>query len=88
MAIALAVLEAAFMFAALFTLLLRPAVEALALTTACAIAFYYCDLYDLRVARSLRDCAPRFVRALGLVLVAVALGDIVLRIDTATRPRW
>ena len=82
MAIALAVLEAAFMFAALFTLLLRPAIEALALTVACATAFYYCDLYDLRVARSLRDCAPRFVRALGLVLVAVAVGDIVLRIDT------
>ena len=82
MAIALAVLEAAFMFAALFTLLLRPAIEALALTVACAIAFYYCDLYDLRVARSLRDCAPRFIRALGLVIVAVAVGDIVLRIDT------
>jgi exopolysaccharide biosynthesis polyprenyl glycosylphosphotransferase len=82
MAIALAVVEAAFMFAALFTLLLRPAVEALALTVACAVAFYYCDLYDLRVARSFRDCAPRFVRALGLVIVAVAVADIVLRIDT------
>ena len=82
MAIALAVLEAAFMFAALSTLLLRPAAEAMALTVACAVAFYYCDLYDLRVARSLRDCAPRFVRALGLVIVAVAVGDIVLRIDT------
>ena len=82
MAIALAVLEAGFMFAALFTLLLRPATEAVALTVACAIAFYYCDLYDLRVARSLRDCAPRFVRALGLVLVTVAIGDIVLRVDT------
>jgi exopolysaccharide biosynthesis polyprenyl glycosylphosphotransferase len=82
MAITLAVLETAFMFAALFALLLRPAAEALALTLACATAFYYCDLYDLRVARSFRDCAPRFVRALGLVVVAVAVVDIVLHIDT------
>jgi hypothetical protein len=82
MAIALAVLESAFVFAALYTLLLRPPTEALALTVACATAFYYCDLYDLRVARSLRDCAPRFVRALGLVIVAVAITDMVLRIDT------
>jgi exopolysaccharide biosynthesis polyprenyl glycosylphosphotransferase len=82
MAVALAVVEAAFMFAVLFTLLLRPAAEAAALTIACAVAFYYCELYDLRVARSLRECAPRFVRALGLVLVGVAIADIVLRIDT------
>lgn len=82
MAVALAIMEAAVMFAALFTLLLRPAAEALALTIACAVAFYYCDLYDLRVAWSFRDCAPRFVRALGLVIVAVAVSDIVLRIDT------
>jgi len=82
MAVALAVVEAAFMFAVLFTLLLRPAAEAAALTIACAVAFYYCELYDLRVARSLRECAPRFVRALGLVLVAVAIADIVLRIET------
>jgi len=82
MAVLLAVVEAAFMFVALFTLLLRPATEALALTVACAVAFYYCDLYDLRVAWSFRDCVPRFVRALGLVIFAVAVSDIVLRVDT------
>ncbi|HXU90735.1 MAG TPA: sugar transferase [Methylomirabilota bacterium] len=82
MAVLLAVVEAAFMFVALLTLLLRPAAEALALTLGCAVAFYYCDLYDLRVAWSLRDCVPRFLRALGLVIVAVAVNDMVLRVDT------
>lgn len=81
MALVLAILEAAFMFAALSKLLVRPPAEAVVLTAACATAFYYCDLYDLRIARTLRDCAPRFLRALGLVLLAVAIGDIVLGID-------
>jgi exopolysaccharide biosynthesis polyprenyl glycosylphosphotransferase len=82
MPVALAVLEAVCMFAALSTLLVRPRIEAVVLTAACAAAFYYCDLYDFRVTRSLRDCAPRFIRALGLVLVAVAAVDILVGIET------
>jgi exopolysaccharide biosynthesis polyprenyl glycosylphosphotransferase len=82
MALTLAIFEAAFMFAALSKLLARPATEALVLTVACATAFYYCDLYDLRIARSLRDCAPRFLRAVGLVLLSVAVVDIVVGIQT------
>ena len=82
MSIALAILESAFMFGALSRLLVRPTGEVLVLTAACATAFYYCDLYDLRIARTLRDCAPRFLRALGLVLVAVAVVDVVIGIET------
>jgi exopolysaccharide biosynthesis polyprenyl glycosylphosphotransferase len=89
MPIALALVEAALMFAALVTLLIRtpvaaptsyaaPAFEALVLTLACVGAFYYCDLYDFRVARSVRTCAPRLLKALGLVLVAVAAADVLL----------
>jgi exopolysaccharide biosynthesis polyprenyl glycosylphosphotransferase len=89
MAIALAVIEAALMFAALVTLMIRtpavaqttyatPAFEALVLTLACVSAFYYCDLYDFRVARSVRTCAPRLLKALGLVLVAVAAANALL----------
>ncbi|HEY7517062.1 MAG TPA: sugar transferase [Methylomirabilota bacterium] len=82
MPVALAVLESAFMFATLSRLLVRPPAEALVLTAACATAFYYCDLYDFRISRTLRDCAPRFLRALGLVLLAVAVVDIVMGIET------
>ena len=77
------------MFAALFALHLRagwargtgwtaPAVEALLLTGACIAAFYYCDLYDLRLARNVRTCAPRLLKALGLVVVAVVAADTFL----------
>jgi exopolysaccharide biosynthesis polyprenyl glycosylphosphotransferase len=82
MALALALLEAGVMFGALSTLLVRPPTEALVLTAACATAFYYCDLYDFRIASGLRDCAPRFLRALGLVFLAVAIADIVLGVQT------
>jgi exopolysaccharide biosynthesis polyprenyl glycosylphosphotransferase len=89
MPVFLAVVEAALMFAALASLLVRasaaaspsvavPALEALALTLACVGAFYYCDLYDFRVARSVRTCAPRLLKALGLVVVAVAAADVLL----------
>lgn len=82
MAVALALLEAGFVYAALSSLLVRPPTEALVLTVACAMAFYCCDLYDFRVASGLRTCAPRFLRALGLVFLAVALADIVLGVQT------
>jgi exopolysaccharide biosynthesis polyprenyl glycosylphosphotransferase len=86
---ALAVVEAVLMFGALVALFLRmsavapasvaaPALEALVLTLACVGAFYYCDLYDFRVARSVRTCAPRLLKALGLVVVAVAAADVLL----------
>ena len=89
MPIALAVVEAALMFAALVGLFMRapatgvgsltiPVFEALVLTLACVGAFYYCDLYDFRVARSVRTCAPRLLKALGLVVVAVAAADVFL----------
>jgi FlaA1/EpsC-like NDP-sugar epimerase len=89
MPVVFAIVEAAVMFGALVAVLLRapvhapasvaaPAFEALVLTLACVGAFYYCDLYDFRVARSVRTCAPRLLKALGLVVVAVAASDILL----------
>ena len=89
MPIALALVEAALMFAALVALFMRtpaaaqaslaaPAFEALVVTLACVGAFYYCDLYDFRVARSVRTCAPRLLKALGLVVVTVAAADVLL----------
>src|SRR5262245_63028787 len=87
MPVFLASVEAALMFAALFILHARatgavtataPALEASVLTLACIGAFYYCDLYDLRVARSVRTCAPRLLKALGLVVVAVVAADVLL----------
>jgi exopolysaccharide biosynthesis polyprenyl glycosylphosphotransferase len=89
MPIVLAVVEAALLFAALVALFVRtpaagpvsltaPAFEALVLTLACVGAFYYCDLYDLRVARSVRTCAPRLLKALALVVVAVAATGVLL----------
>src|SRR5437764_439009 len=89
MVFVLATVEAALMFATLFTLHVRaagaavvnwtaPALEAGILTLACVGAFYYCDLYDLRVARSVRTCAPRLLKALGLVVLAVVAADALL----------
>jgi exopolysaccharide biosynthesis polyprenyl glycosylphosphotransferase len=82
MAVALAFVEAVCIFLALWILRVRPPAEALIFTVACATAFYYCELYDFRVARTLRDCAPRFLRALGLVLLAVAVLDILVGVET------
>ena len=82
MAVALAFVEAVCIFGALWVLRVRPPAEALVFTAACATAFYYCELYDFRVARNLRDCAPRFLRALGLVLLAVAVLDILVGVET------
>jgi len=89
MSIVLAVVEGALMFAALAALLLReapvapawwtvPVAQAFVLTAACVGAFYYCDLYDFRVARNVRTCAPRLLKALGLVVVAVAAADALI----------
>jgi exopolysaccharide biosynthesis polyprenyl glycosylphosphotransferase len=89
MALTLAFVEAALMFAALVMLLVRApapagmswgvsAFEAFVLTGACVGAFYYCDLYDFRVARNVRTCAPRLLKALGLVFVAVAAANVLL----------
>ena len=89
MAIVLAFVEAVLMFMALLVLhrttagavtsgSMPPALEAAILTGACVGAFYYCDLYDLRVARSVRTCAPRLLKALGLVVVAVVAADLLL----------
>ena len=88
MPLVLAVFEAALMYAALLGLFLRPAAAptsapaaalgALVLTLACVGAFYYCDLYDFRVARNVRTCAPRLLKALGLVVVAVVAADVLL----------
>jgi exopolysaccharide biosynthesis polyprenyl glycosylphosphotransferase len=89
MPIVLAVFEAALIYAALLGLFLRgpaalpasapaAALHALMLTLACVGAFYYCDLYDLRVARNVRTCAPRLLKALGLVVVAVVAADVLV----------
>jgi exopolysaccharide biosynthesis polyprenyl glycosylphosphotransferase len=92
MAVFLAFAEAALMFAALVILHTRvigtsatgwmaPALESLVLTVACVGAFYYCDLYDLRVARSVRTCAPRLLKALALVVLAVVAAYLLLGIS-------
>jgi exopolysaccharide biosynthesis polyprenyl glycosylphosphotransferase len=79
---ALAAVEAALMFAALFVLLGRavanPGLVAGAVTGACAVAFYCCDLYDLRVTRSLRTYVPSLLKALGLVVLALALFEVLV----------
>ncbi len=85
----LAAVEGVLMLVALTAVLLRtapapgtagtaPLTEAFVLTTACVGAFYYCDLYDFRVARSVRTCAPRLLKALGLVVIAVGAVDVLL----------
>lgn len=89
MPVALAVFEAALMYAALLGLFVRTAatapvslsaaaLEALVLTLACVGAFYYCDLYDFRIARNVRTCAPRLLKALGMVVVAVVAADALM----------
>ena len=89
MVVVLATVEAVLILATLFTLHARgpaasagsavgSAIEAALLTIACVAAFYYCDLYDLRVARSVRTCAPRLLKALGIVVVAVVAADVFL----------
>ena len=90
MPIVLALIEGALMFAALMVMLARtpaaaavpswavPAFEAMVLTLACVGAFYYCDLYDLRIARNVRTCAPRLLKALALVLFSVAAANFFL----------
>jgi exopolysaccharide biosynthesis polyprenyl glycosylphosphotransferase len=89
MVVALAVAEAALIFASLFALLGHPggappasatqsAFKALMLTVACAMSFYCCDLYDLQIARNVPTCVPRLLRALGLVFLAVAVVEIAL----------
>jgi exopolysaccharide biosynthesis polyprenyl glycosylphosphotransferase len=87
MVAALAVIEVALIFAALLALLGRPtapaavavtspALVAAAVTAACAVAFYCCDVYDLRVARSLRTYLPRLLKALGLVVLTLAVFEM------------
>jgi exopolysaccharide biosynthesis polyprenyl glycosylphosphotransferase len=87
MVLGLAVIEMALIFAALFALLGRaaasgaaaiasPVLVAAAVTGACAVAFYCCDVYDLRVARSLRTYVPRLLKALGLVVLTLAVFEM------------
>ena len=89
MLMALALAEAALMFSTLFALLgqaagigpvsaTQAAFKAALLTVACAVSFYCCDLYDLQVVRSVPTCVPRLLRALGLVLLALAVVEMML----------
>jgi exopolysaccharide biosynthesis polyprenyl glycosylphosphotransferase len=46
--------------------------QATALSLCCIVAFYYNDLYDLRVVRSFSDFATRLVQGLGVALLLLA----------------
>jgi exopolysaccharide biosynthesis polyprenyl glycosylphosphotransferase len=46
--------------------------RALALSLCCLVAFYYQELYDLRVARTYREFLSRLPRSAGLVLILAA----------------
>lgn len=46
--------------------------QAFALSSCCVIAFYYNDLYDLRIVRSFGDFAVRLVQAFGVAFILLA----------------
>jgi exopolysaccharide biosynthesis polyprenyl glycosylphosphotransferase len=45
--------------------------QALALSFCCILTFYFNDLYDLRVVRSIGEFAPRLVQSVGIVFILV-----------------
>src|SRR5262245_1397978 len=47
--------------------------QALALAICCIVAFYYNDLYDLRVVRSFGAFAIRLVQGLGVAFIFLAV---------------
>ena len=46
--------------------------QALALSACCIVAFYYNDLYDLRVVRTFGDFAVRLIQAFGVAFILLA----------------
>ena len=46
--------------------------QALALSACCIVAFYYNDLYDLRVVRTFGDFAVRLLQAFGVAFILLA----------------
>jgi sugar transferase (PEP-CTERM system associated) len=58
---------------ALLTDLWRIVVPSLTIAVCCIIAFYYCDLYDLRITHNLLEFAPRLLQSLGLSFLLMAL---------------
>src|SRR5262245_2214290 len=86
LAFRLMVLEAALLFGAVCATTLawaRPVLidwldavavmtQALALAVCCTIAFYYNDLYDLRIVRSFGGFAARLVQAFGVAFILLA----------------
>jgi hypothetical protein len=46
--------------------------QAAALSLCCIVAFYYNDLYDLRIVRSFSQFATRLVQSVGVALVLLA----------------
>jgi exopolysaccharide biosynthesis polyprenyl glycosylphosphotransferase len=47
--------------------------QALALTASCVVAFYYNDLYDLRITRTFPAFAVRLVQAVGVAFILLAV---------------
>ncbi len=86
MAVTLALLEGGLLFAAVSGMILAWARsflldwidvmtvlgQALALSSCCIVAFYYNDLYDLRIVRSFGDFAARLVQAFGVAFILLA----------------
>jgi exopolysaccharide biosynthesis polyprenyl glycosylphosphotransferase len=50
----------------------RLAVPSLTIAVCCIVAFYYCDLYDLRISHNFLEFAPRLLQSLGLSFLLMA----------------
>src|SRR2546422_8991834 len=87
MVIALVLVEGAALFAAVGSMMFvwaRPVIvdgfdvstiiaKALAVCACCLVAFYYNDLYDLRIVRSLSGFASRLLQAFGVTFILLAV---------------
>src|SRR5262245_50144062 len=80
MGLTLALVEASSLFTAVFGAIVfwRPGHgtahvmgQALALSLCYLVAFYFNDLYDLRVVRSFQEFAPRLIQSIGIAFILV-----------------
>jgi sugar transferase (PEP-CTERM system associated) len=90
MALALALVETAALFAAAYLVMAlgKPFSQedvsvallgqAMAICVCCLVSFYYNDMYDLRIVRRLRDFVPRLAQSLFVTVLLLAIGGAVL----------
>jgi exopolysaccharide biosynthesis polyprenyl glycosylphosphotransferase len=55
------------------------AMQAVGLSLCFIVAFYFNDLYDLRIVRTLGEFAPRLVQAIGIALLMVTVLEVIVR---------